>query len=335
MLGALFGFLTAIVFKYLYIGLNAYDEYNPQHIQIWSLSSSMVMIWPVVEVFLGAIIGAPRTAESTLFILEQLQNDVPAVAHYISGPGPAETADDQKATQFDNGVVAYFRPDRWSGRCRRVDAVTTSLIEVAALVIVATGSLSAVWLAAWVPPEGGNCRTWNKAFMFGVYVFGGVMQLCINAWPRCRLSTWGRVYATAVLDGVVFVVFALNIFLTQVGILNCPGCYAVEVKDGVRGVLLPSLSWEVIQPRLKREYPLILAQCLILQFVFVAAIWSKFALARRVFMPPNEVPGVIRRMGWMVQDWAIRGWRLIWELLTLRRLRGKPYGPRDIALRPI
>ncbi len=309
MAGALFGFVMAILFKYLYIDRKTYDEKNPQHIQIWSLSSSMVMIWPIVAVYLASIIGAPKTADSTNNILGRLETDEPGAAGLAAPP-----ADDP----LDHGAMANFRPDRWSRRGERVTVRTTALIDLAGLAIMTTGSVGAVWLAARVPPEGWNCRTADKLVMFAVYLVIAMIQQFINRIPPERLSARKKMYLTAAVDIPFFLTFAGIIFITQFGVLNRVGCYAVNLDDGVWGVLLPPFSWPDVQPRLGREYAGIVFGFLALQFVICIIVGLWFRDAARVYRQP-----------------ATRHWRLgrAWTWLVQRL--GRAQGRQEIPLRNV
>ncbi|PVH97177.1 hypothetical protein DM02DRAFT_658536 [Periconia macrospinosa] len=266
---ALLGFVVAVLFKYVYIDHKDYDDMNPQHVQIWSLSSSMTVMWAITAVFQASIVGMQKTRDSTRRILCQLEEDLNHRENLVV----------KLKDQVDHGAVPNYRPDRWSSNSDlKVRSPWT--LDLMALAIVATGSLGGVWLAARVPPEGWNCRTGVKVVMFLHYLLGGVVQLVINWLP---VSTWPKVYATAILDLLVLSSFTGVIFTTQVGVLNRVGCYVQEISKGVWGVVLPPFTWETVRERLHLEYPAILFGFMGLQIFICLGIWRGFREARQVY----------------------------------------------------
>ncbi|KAK3326812.1 hypothetical protein B0H66DRAFT_589343 [Apodospora peruviana] len=317
---ALLGFVFAVLFKYVYIDHNEYDDSNPQHVQIWSLSSSMTVVWAIPAVYLSSIIGVQRTRHSTGRILDQLEEDVgrhsltmklqlrlnegeiaatdisiklqqlenkeATIAEsmiLLESYHGDENSAAQLKRQWDNGALSNFRPDRyWRPEPMKygVEVRSPLILDLMALAIVSTGSLGGVWLAARVPPEGMNCRTGVKLIMFAHYLLSAIVQHIINRLP---ISTWPKVSLTAVLDSLVFLSFANVILTTQVGILNRLGCYVKEISRGVWGVVLPKFTWEPVRKRLQLEYPLILFGFLVLQFVICVCVWRGYKQAGAVY----------------------------------------------------
>ncbi|KAK3899891.1 hypothetical protein C8A05DRAFT_36481 [Staphylotrichum tortipilum] len=364
MMAALSGFVAAIALKYGFIDHDTYDADNPQAIQLWSLSSSMTVMWSIVAVELAGIIGAHQSADSAANMLSQLEDDLVAqpaaklctnlssacrLCRAHSQPGgtrvavtdalhrlltgaqppadplnqagdappslPNDTENQATAprrrmeTRITNGVMANYRPGRWA-RYHRV-----WVLDVVAMGIVMMGSAGGTLLAWRVPPEGFNCRAINKVCMFGLYFVGGVVQWVINALPERRLSVWGKVRATTVLDTVVLVGFAANVFVSQFGVFNCPECYAVEMASGEWGVLLPSVAWETVKKRLAVEYPGVLFGFLALQFFIAAVFWFTWSTTRHMLIGESEA------RKWAREKWAlVRGRGQVRQAIELRQL---------------
>lgn len=326
---ALFGFIMAVVFKYLEIDHNDYDGKDPQAIGIWSLSSSMTINWPIVAMFLACIVGVPKSADSTRRILHQLEED-------LESNGRRDLRADIK-DQINSGAIPNYRPDRYRRhRANSVLQVTSSNgsvsqtsaggrlsprivplwerykfsgriwarmvplwkrfeFDIYAFLIVSTGPLFGVWLAAMVPPRPWNCRTVNKLVMWGIYAVGWFLQIIVDHLPieetHKGCATWWRVGLTAVVDLIVFVPFAWIIFVTQFGVFNRLGCYTVKVGK-VWGVLLPPFTWDDVRGRLRLEYPAILFGSFALQFLICGIILAFFWEARKVFrLSDRELEG--------------------------------------------
>ena len=256
-------------------------------------------MWAISAVFQASIVGVQKTRDSARRILCQLEEDLDRralistlLARLVAG-GISTTQFELKLDtqiredlvaplkdQIDHGAVPNYRPDRWSRTTVDLQMRSSWTLDLIALAIVATGSLGGVWLAARVPPEGWNCRTGVKVVMFLHYLFSGVVQLLVNRLP---VSTWPKVYATAILDLLVLLSFTGIIFTTQVGVLNRVGCYMQEISKGVWGVVLPSFTWETVRERMHLEYPVILFGFLGLQILICLSIWVGFREARQVY----------------------------------------------------
>jgi hypothetical protein len=66
----------SVVFKYVFLDRDAVDEVSPQHIDIWSLSSSLVMVHIVSSVLLASVVGVQQSAYTAQGILEALEERV-------------------------------------------------------------------------------------------------------------------------------------------------------------------------------------------------------------------------------------------------------------------
>ncbi|KAK0652397.1 hypothetical protein B0T16DRAFT_490259 [Cercophora newfieldiana] len=290
-LAALFGFVTAVLFKYIYIDHDEYDKENPQAIQLWSLSSSMTISWPIIAEFQSWIIGVPKSADSTRRILHQLEEDLGYNRRKLQlSPRKRDTV----PILVDFGALPNFRPDRWHKQeCHPDDAIhaiAPKWLDMMAFFIVSTGCLGGVWLAARVPPEGWNCRAANKVFMLSNYALSAAVQsLILNRRSTDKLGSWARIVLTTVVDLIVFASLAGDIFITQAGVFNCPGCF-VEMVRGIPGVLLTPFSWDIVRKRLEREYPGILFGIFLLQFVICVVILICFWEARGVFRQSDVEP---------------------------------------------
>ncbi|KAK1829795.1 hypothetical protein QBC39DRAFT_383917 [Podospora conica] len=59
---AILGMCLSVIFKYVFLDRAAVDEASPQHIDIWSLSSSLVMVHVVPNVLLASVVGVQQSA---------------------------------------------------------------------------------------------------------------------------------------------------------------------------------------------------------------------------------------------------------------------------------
>ncbi|KAH8901127.1 hypothetical protein GQ53DRAFT_850519 [Thozetella sp. PMI_491] len=73
---AVFGFITTVLLKYVYIDSTEYDDNNPQHIVIWSLSSSMIVMCDIPNVILASVIGVQQSPHTGWRILRQLEGAI-------------------------------------------------------------------------------------------------------------------------------------------------------------------------------------------------------------------------------------------------------------------
>ncbi|KAL6359895.1 hypothetical protein LRP88_07323 [Fusarium phalaenopsidis] len=182
---AIFGFSMAVMLKYVYIDAKTFDVAKPQHIDIWSLSSSMTMVHIVPNVLLASIISVQQSPHTARRFLAQFEESL-----LLQG---ADDAIDRMQTkwarrdpdkQISNGAIPNWRPDRQYARPpRQYNAPPTfwrRFLDVVAFLIVTTGSAGAILLSAAVPPEGLNCRTVIKLIMVSIYVVKYAAQLLVN-----------------------------------------------------------------------------------------------------------------------------------------------------------
>ncbi|KAJ3462239.1 hypothetical protein MRS44_010792 [Fusarium solani] len=264
---AIFGFSMAVMLKYVYIDAETFDVAKPQHIDIWSLSSSMTMVHIVPNVLLASIISVQQSPHTARRFLAQFEK---SLLHQ-----EADDAIDRMQTnwakrdpdqQISNGAVPNWRPDRQYARPpRQYNAPPTfwrRVLDVVAFLIVTTGSAGAILLSAAVPPEGLNCRTVIKLIMVLIYVVKYAAQLLVN-----RMGDLSNPMKS-----------------TQAGILNRAGCYRQCNAGGECGVYPASATWRVVQKRLRGMYPGILFGFLGMQLIFCAGLLYVFREARKVFL---------------------------------------------------
>ncbi|KAJ4206365.1 hypothetical protein NW759_014312 [Fusarium solani] len=272
---AIFGFSMAVMLKYVYIDAETFDVAKPQHIDIWSLSSSMTMVHIVPNVLLASIISVQQSPHTARRFLAQFEK---SLLHQ-----EADDAIDRMQTnwaerdpdqQISNGAVPNWRPDRQYARPpRQYNAPPTfwrRVLDVVAFLIVTTGSAGAILLSAAVPPEGLNCRTVIKLIMVLIYVVKYAAQLLVNRMGD--LSNPMKRYVTGTMDAISVLLFAFIIFSTQAGILNRAGCYRQCNVGGECGVYPASATWRVVQKRLRGMYPGILFGFLGMQLIFCAGL---------------------------------------------------------------
>lgn len=73
----------SVMCKYIFLDRAAVDEASPQHIDIWSLSSSLVVVHVVPNVLLASVVGVPQSAYTAQGILGALEERV--VAERVEG----------------------------------------------------------------------------------------------------------------------------------------------------------------------------------------------------------------------------------------------------------
>jgi len=294
----------AIMLKFVYIDKSTYDAVNPQHIVVWSLSSSLIMVCVVPCVLLASIIGVQQTSHTARRILQKLEADVKDRG-WVGLQSDWDNTDPE--LQVENGAIPNFRPYRQGPRLLRrredVPAFPPWVLGIAAFLIVVGGSAGAIALSATVPPYGLNCRTNVKLFMVSIYIVKYAMQQLVVYYGLRAVSTVGRMWFTAAMDAVSLILFVLTIISTQTGILNRPGCYQMCNSENVCGIFSASTTWEVVQSGLKDIYPGILFGFLAGQVVICVVIWFVFRKASRVYLqgdsplprPPVDLPRPRRR----------------------------------------
>ncbi|KAH6980658.1 hypothetical protein BKA56DRAFT_731754 [Ilyonectria sp. MPI-CAGE-AT-0026] len=283
---AIFGFLMAVVLKYVYIDADTFDVTNPQHIDIWSLSSSMTMVHIIPNVLLASIISVQQSPHTAKRFLEQFEEGLHGrEAGNYRNDVPTDWARWDLNRQISNGAIPNWRPDRqYPNLSREHNAPTTSwrrLLDVVAFLIVTIGSAGAIWLAAAVPPQGINCRTVIKLIMVSIYIVKYAMQLLVNRLGAPSIPMKMKMYVTGTMDALSVLSFAFIIFSTQAGILNRPGCYRQCKGDSECGVYPASVTWEVVQRRLRGLYPGILFGFLGMQILVCAGLLYVFRDARK------------------------------------------------------
>ncbi len=76
---AIFGLCASVVQKYIYtlwLKKDEFDESNPQHMNIWSLSSSLVMIHVIPNVLLASFIGVQSSRFAAQRFLQELESHI-------------------------------------------------------------------------------------------------------------------------------------------------------------------------------------------------------------------------------------------------------------------
>ncbi|KAH6876724.1 hypothetical protein B0T10DRAFT_585103 [Thelonectria olida] len=149
---AIFGFLMAVIVKYVYIDAETFDMTNPQHIDIWSLSSSMTMMHIIPNVLLASIISTQQSRNTASRFLQGFEERIG-----LRERG-ADWAQLEAGQQIDHGAIPNWRPNRHhaSMPCglQAIRSPWRWIIDLASFLIVMTGSAGAIGLAAAVPPEG-------------------------------------------------------------------------------------------------------------------------------------------------------------------------------------
>ena len=272
---AVFGFMATIALKYVYVNKGQFDVKDPQHITLWSLSSSMIMACAIPNVVLASVIGVQSTQHVFRGVTENL---APLLPERPAG------AEDVSYAQLKHGGVSNWRPDRWWHRHETgSDAYPAWILDIAANFVVISGSSGAIWLASVVPPEGVNCRTIVKFVMMGIYILKYSVQCVLNwAARRCKWTAKTHMRYTICADAVFLFSFASVIITTQVGVLNRPGCYRMCSGSNC-GIFDASQTWETVQARIPNLYAGILFGFLSAQISFCALAILWFWNGYRVF----------------------------------------------------
>lgn len=97
----------SVMCKYIFLDRNDVDEASPQHIDIWSLSSSLVMVHVVPNVLLASVVGVQQSAYTAQGILGALEGRVVA-ERAEKGVGLV----DEKIKEWQDGLM------RLSGEAR-------------------------------------------------------------------------------------------------------------------------------------------------------------------------------------------------------------------------
>lgn len=289
---AIFGFFMAVILKYVYIDTDTFDVTKPQHIDIWSISSSLCMVHIIPNVLFASIISVQQSHYTARRILQEFEQRInredaegggAQPRHRKIGKGDQWEQDEQ----INNGVIPNWRPNRQ--HALELDPVLTYppwVLDVVSFLIVITPSAGAMWLASMVPPEGFNCRTVVKLIMMSLYVVKYAAQLLVNRLSA--RSTTTKMFITAAMDIMTTILFAFVIFSTQSGILNRPGCYRQCKDNGECGIYPASVTWNTVQKGLYGLYSGILFGFLSMQLVFCALIVWVFWDARKVYLQDDK-----------------------------------------------
>lgn len=97
---AIAGMCLSVMCKYIFLDRNDVDEASPQHIDIWSLSSSLVMVHVVPNVLLASVVGVQQSAYTAQGILGALEERV--VAERAEG---GVRLVDAKLREWQDGLV--------------------------------------------------------------------------------------------------------------------------------------------------------------------------------------------------------------------------------------
>ncbi|CAI6101460.1 unnamed protein product [Clonostachys chloroleuca] len=289
---AIFGFFMAVILKYVYIDTDTFDVTKPQHIDIWSISSSLCMVHIIPNVLFASIISVQQSHYTARRILQEFEQRInredaegggAQPRHHQIGKGDQWEQDEQ----INNGVIPNWRPNRQ--HALELGPVLTYppwVLDVVSFLIVITPSAGAMWLASMVPPEGFNCRTVVKLIMMSLYVVKYAAQLLVNRLSA--RSTTTKMFITAAMDIMTTILFAFVIFSTQSGILNRPGCYRQCKDNGECGIYPASVTWNTVQKGLHGLYSGILFGFLSMQLVFCALMVWVFWDARKVYLQDDK-----------------------------------------------
>ena len=73
---AILGVCLSIALKYVYLERDDVNKTNPQQIDIWSLSSSLMMVHIIPNVLLASVVGVQQSRYTAQRILEHLEETV-------------------------------------------------------------------------------------------------------------------------------------------------------------------------------------------------------------------------------------------------------------------
>jgi hypothetical protein len=297
-------FISAYAISYYRTFAAASGPSNWWNVEIHSIAFSLTVLWVIVAVLLGSLIGVSQSEQAVARILHRLgdhdQSEC-AIAHgslqrresFWNSVSPLET-------RIFNGGIPSWRPDKWKSHplpvivdqelktpklsAKASASKVTPFLCAFSLLIVSVGPITAFTLSGLVPPEGFGARHLAQATILTVWLASFLLQYVV---ARCnigqRLHFW-IVFSKDIMSTIsnVFV-----ILITQWGILNRCDSWTHWGKTGLKLVNIVEVH-DVLLQRSKKKYPAIIFSGIAIQLACcgVVAWWYRHAL--RVYLQRDD-----------------------------------------------
>lgn len=265
-------------------------------IEIHSIALSLTVIWVIVAVALGSLIGGSQSEQAISRILTGLGSHTDrkcAIAHGLLNGRENLWNSSFYLNRIFNGGLPSFRPDKWkrweSSSSKRVPARATAAKSMLfhchfSIFIVSVGTLASFALSALVPPEGFGQHHIGPAIALSTWLASFLVQYLVS---RSNVTQHLQFWIVMGKDIVSTAFNASIILATQYGILNRCGTWS---HWGRTGVMLPSIKsvHDLLQYRMGHVFPVIIFSSISIQLVCCALIawWYRHAL--RVYLQRDD-----------------------------------------------
>lgn len=291
-------FLASYAISFVRAFKSPFNPKAPWHLDVLAISFSFSYVWAIPAVLLGALIGVTQSELAVPRILRPLKGHTDLQNPWATSVEPVDNLETNSICKFvqrpdldgrlRHGGIPSWRPDKWATfsdhfpEAWRRATRRSGRLCLLSVVLVGLGTIAGLLLSSRTPPGGFGCRTAAELTVFSSYLASFMFQYVLAKLP---LSTMVHFRMTMIKDVLFAGIVASVVLTTQLGILNRPDCWS---HWGREGVWLPQITKDVVEDRLKCEYPLVIFLTVVVLFGICGFIGWSHRLGLRVYLQRDD-----------------------------------------------
>jgi hypothetical protein len=303
------------------------------NVEAHSIAFSALYFWIIPTVCLTSVIGVSQTEGAIPRILKRFQEEFNYELNEQSTSPAGDIVDQARARVANGGVYSWLpaKPEKDEDGAQVKDVTQDkswpflSFVKSdgPAILIVVLGTLTALLISGFVPPQGWEPRHCAQASFLAVWF----ISFGVTCWAKhlpLRLAFW----LTFTKDLLVTLGNVGGIIVTQIGIFHRCDSYTRWNRTGLKLPAMPEVA-ATLEDHMRVNYLAITFTSIgIHVLIFMLIITCKYKHARQVFLQRDDESASARRFGW-------GGWLRApsqGRSPTINREHGMP---PDIALQPL
>lgn len=292
------------------------------NVEAHSIAFSALYFWILPAVFLSSVIGVSQTQDAIPRILRQFQEGLERKLLTLSPMFPNHVLD-RENMRIVNGGIYSWQPDQ-AHVYKSKRALPTLQRNLLPVLIVVGGTVTAMLVSGYVPPEGWQPRHCAYAFILLTWILSSSLTYFFKRYSQSySYNIKWPFWCTFLKDMLATIATMGCIFFIQFGVFNRCDSYTRWGKAGLALPEMPDVA-AILDYRINVVYPAIVFVSIGLQmFIIPFTIAISYRHALLVFLQrDNENSSFL-------PDWKWR-WVRVERFLTLKGYsRRKQHPPPD------